>query len=27
VCMKHLGYAYDEHSNELKTIQKWVGSD
>lgn len=22
VCMKHLGYAYDEHSNELKTIQK-----
>ena len=21
-CMKHLGYAYDEHSNELKTIQK-----
>jgi hypothetical protein len=27
VCMKHLGYAYDEHSNELKTIQKWVGLD
>ena len=21
-CLKHLGYAYDEHSNELKTIQK-----
>ncbi len=22
VCLKQLGYAYDEHSNELKTIQK-----
>jgi hypothetical protein len=25
VCLKHLGYAYDEKNGKLNAIQKWVG--